>query len=170
MESWSSIAQFQPALTPQDKEVRDHFIEQYFLDFNSRNAIIRLGYNPSYADHMARQFMSDSYVLNGIEQKKRQGVTDEAKDGLKSWITAELMSRAQYNGPGSTETAKISALKVLIDLHGLAPGTGSSKTVTPVERTIEGEFEETEMSLEELQAECEKRGLPTIVFKYEHVS
>lgn len=133
MNEWiDNIIEKQPALTEKDKALRDAFVDQYILDNDPVNAVIRLGYNLSYAKHMAEQFMLDSYVLNLIQSKKLEPVLIDEK--RKSWISNELMSRAQYQGPGASETAKILALRTLMELHGLA---GPSKP-KPVKNAAPG--------------------------------
>lgn len=118
MAEWiDSIVEKQPALTEQDMQRRDVFLEKYFEDYDALNAALKMGYTKSYAEHMAKQFMYDSYVLNAIDQRKRDPIRRDEE--LKVYLTNALIQRAQYQGPGATETAKILALRTLGELHGL---------------------------------------------------
>lgn len=164
MDNWiENIASRQPALTEHDRRLRDDFVEQYFLDHNPIRAVIRLGYNKSYAEHMSQQFMLDSYVLNEIERRKLIPRCKKAQ--LKEWISAELMSRATYEGPGASETAKIAALKVLIDLHEL------SKLDSTTPNSEESLFNELqELSQEEFETLCLEKGLVAPLYDYGDVA
>ena len=156
-----SIASKQPALTNNDMRLRDDFIREYFEDFNEILAVIRLGYNTAYAEHMATQFMTDTYVRINIEKRKREPVNHD-KEKLIAWVSNELMSRAQYDGPGRSESSKIMALKVFIDLHGLAV----TPSIADNSNVIEGEFIVNEsLTKDELVEQCKKRGLPTKIFE-----
>lgn len=151
------IASMQPALTQKDMQVRDNFVEQYFLDFMPIRAVIRLGYNETYAEHMANQFMRDSYVLNQIEHKKRNINEQEQKLRLKAWVTAELMSRAQ--DCLSADGARISALRTLITLHGLHQPIEKSPLTPPDPKLVRDVIPEV-VSRQEFIESCRQKGLP----------
>ena len=164
MENWiETIASRQPALSEQDRALRDDFVKQYFLDNNPVRAVIRLGYNKEYAEHMSKQFMLDSYVLNEIERVKL--IPRGKKAQLKEWVSAELMSRAMYDGPGASEAAKIAALKVFIDLHKL---NEVEVTAVTSQETLFNELEE--LSQEEFDQLCQEKGLITPLYEYGDVT
>lgn len=129
MTDWiSEIASKQPALTEHDRQMRDDFVGQYMLDFDPVDAVIRLGYNESYANHMAKQFMMDTYVLNLIVLRKRQSCTPEANDpaAMQALIKNELVAMVQHKGYGASAAAKLGALRLLAEIEGLV-GSGKNK-------------------------------------------
>ena len=58
-------------LTPEQKrELCDYFIDEYKRDYNSINACLRMGIDPSIAFRQARMFMENTYVLDNLSADK----------------------------------------------------------------------------------------------------
>ena len=160
-QSIQNIAERQPALTENDRRLRGQFVDEYFVDLDPTKAVLRLGYNFQYARHMAEQFMLDSFVLKEISNRKNES---PVQMGSRAWVENELLSRAIYSGPGQSETAKIAALKLYAEMKGYF----NSPPVVSIANTydIEGTCRHvTELTHEQLIAQCKERGLPTRIFE-----
>lgn len=107
-----------PELTFREKALRDKFVAEYLTDYNQVAAAIRIGYPKSYAKEYAARFMEESYVLKKI--REQESTSDEVTaDVMKKRIMAGLVREANYNGPGSSQAARVAALSKLAQMHGM---------------------------------------------------
>lgn len=115
-EPWiNQIISMQPALSEQDKLLRDAFVDKYMESENAIEAVIKLNYTRNYAEHIASQFMMDAYVLNLIEARKKQPPLD--KQTLTNIITADLL---RIGRTSLSDNARVSAYRLVAALHTLA--------------------------------------------------
>lgn len=154
----TEITEKQPKLNAMEKRLRDKFVEQYTLDYNPYKACMRMGYQRNSAEQMADMLMTCGYVLNCIEEIKRQpGLQLER---IKNWVHSELIEAAST----STGSAKVAALGKIMDLHGLVnvPITQTNNNTGPVELA--------ELSEEEFDNLCRQKGISITVPGYDKVT
>ena len=104
-----------------EKEVRDNFIEEYFIDFDVVKAARRLGYEGQFAVKFGYQFIDESYVARTIAKKEKEQSLipeDEEKETIRK-IRSSLLKEAQFNGEGASHAARISALSKLATIYGM---------------------------------------------------
>lgn len=106
-------------LTFREKQVRDHFVNEYMTDYNAKTAAIRVGYGNSIAGEMSLRFMQCPYVQRQI--KNKETANEEVDDAAiaRKRIIAGLTREANYNGPGSSPSARVAALSKLSAIYGL---------------------------------------------------
>lgn len=132
---WSNGAtnEVMTALTLQEKELRDMFVVEFLKDHDYRNAAIRIGFLPKYADQYAAEFAVDPYVKRRIEYEMTRPLTDEeASEHKRAMIRrteALLLKQAGYAGPGASHGARVSALSKLASIYGMDAPTKVEQTV-----------------------------------------
>ncbi len=124
--------QVTPDMTGQERELRDLFVREYLVDFDSKAAAIRCGFVESYAEQYAVQFMGETYVRKRITELSHS--TEEKDDAEKEAATRQriltsLFREANYRGPGSSHGARIAALSKLASLHGMDVPTKVEQTI-----------------------------------------
>lgn len=108
-------------LSPEEKNVRDVFVRQYLYDYDSRAAVVRVGFSANYAEYYAEKFMSEPYVLRRIlDQEQRQSHIEVTKKA-KALVIRRLHEQANYKGPGASHAARITALSKLAQLYDMEP-------------------------------------------------
>lgn len=126
------LLEHEDALSPREKELRDRFVEQYFVDNDALAASIRIGYPKHIAHVYAQQFMGEPYVRRKIAErevaKAPDPKTEEAE--TKRLIRSRLLAEANYNGPGSSHSARVAALTKLMSLYGMDAPTKTQTEVT----------------------------------------
>ena len=138
-------SEFATALSENERDLRDRFVEQYLEDYNATLALIRCGYAKQYASDYSSRFMMEPYTQNRIAQRmKETGLTsDEEKN--KSFIIKRLVGI--INDQSNPASARVSALTQLSKVQGVeAP----IKTQTDVNLKATG-MDLSHLSLAELE-------------------
>lgn len=107
-------------MTPREKALRDLFVEQYLIDFNSTLAAQRCGFERDFAIEYGRKFLSEPYVQQALMFARfadRDPAQFEAYN--KKRIMQGLLAEAHYKGPGSSHAARVAALGKLSAIHGM---------------------------------------------------
>jgi hypothetical protein len=105
----------EPTLTQAEKDLRDHFVSEYTLDLNAKDACMRMGYNSQASDMMVKVFMQDEYV--------KQRIADETSDPVKQhkrmteWCRRQLVDIV--HDKQNNASARVSAIKVFADMYGI---------------------------------------------------
>jgi len=110
---WSSADEAEPELTPREKALRDAFVKEYLTDYHPVRAAIRLGFKAGIAETYADKFMRESYVLKQISS------TEQSNGNIDGIIKNSLIKEANYFGPGSSASARVSALAQLAKNEGI---------------------------------------------------
>lgn len=107
--------------TAEEKALRDLFIVEYLVDFDQIKAAQRCGFNFQFAVEYGRKFMEEPYVLQRINQLQRLQPRDEEEvlKYNKRRIQERLLEEAHNTGPGSSQAARVAALKALADMYGM---------------------------------------------------
>lgn len=106
-----------PILTANEQELRRRFVHEYMKDFSPYDAAVRLGYAGSFAEQYARQFLSETFTLQLIdEQKQRLGLCDEQAEH-KRRIVAGLYKEASC--PFNSGAARVGAYSQLSRIFGI---------------------------------------------------
>lgn len=123
---WSET-ELQGELDGRERQVRDQFVVQYLIDYNSVAACIRLGFKEPYARMWGPKLMAESYVQRKLQEaiNERKKEMDENPESEQSRIIEGLRREANYFGPGSSQAARVAALAHLAKLNNLGVGTGN---------------------------------------------
>lgn len=120
-------------LSDHDRELRDLFVIEYLKDHDYKNAAIRVGFLPAFADQYAAEFATDPYVKKKIDFEMTRELSPEEeaeqKRMMKRRIDAQLMRQAMYKGPGASHGARVSALAKLASIYGMDAPTKVEQTV-----------------------------------------
>lgn len=116
-------------LTHREKALRDHFVNEYLVDYDQKSAAIRVGYGSSYANEMAVRLMQCPYVLQQIALKESTTEEEDAK-AMKRRIITGLIREANYKGPGCSPSARVAALSKLAAIQGMDAPTRSKVEMT----------------------------------------
>lgn len=107
--------------SPEEKALRDLFVTEFLVDFDQIKAAQRCGFNWQFAVEYARKFMAEPYVQQRISQL--QSLMPRNEEELlkynKRRIQERLLFEAHYQGPGSSQAARVAALKALSDMYGM---------------------------------------------------
>lgn len=121
--------QSERSYTWREKALRDLFVKEYLVDYDSVGAAMRVGYNRGIAKEYAVRLMDEPYVMREIA--KYEGTpAEESEDVLKKRIMAGLIREANYRGPGSSQAARVAALGKLAQLNGMEPATRTKTELT----------------------------------------
>jgi hypothetical protein len=118
LDSWTLQA-MSPELSEQERKFRDEFVREFLIDYNPFEAALRLGFSKEYATEYAAKFMNEPYVQKRIKEMELEGGIEEDADRNKRKVMAALFREANYKGPGSSHSARVSALSKLSTIFGM---------------------------------------------------
>ena len=108
----------QNSLTPDERALRDAFVDQFFFDFKPYEACVRMGMEVSPAAAYAVEFMSDTYVLQKIRERMEKGnVTEESEVEKDKRLVIHVLRETMMNG---THSAKVNAARQLSEMRGFS--------------------------------------------------
>lgn len=107
--------------TADERALRDLFCIEFLVDFDQIKAAQRCGFNLQFAIEYARKFMEEPYVIQRINQLQRLQPRDEEEmlKYNKRRVVEQMLREAHYDGPGSSQAARVAALKALADMWGM---------------------------------------------------
>lgn len=139
-------------LTKFEKKIRDKFVDEFFKDENYLNAAIRVGYSGFRSTEFAHRFERDTYVQKKIQEVRatKPDIEDEKRTPRQREIIKGLRNEAFNNGPGSTHSARVTALAKLATIENMDAPT---KIETKVEHSgnVNVDFDYSKLSKEELK-------------------
>lgn len=113
--------QMEPALNEREKALRDQFVKEFYFDRNPLAAARRLGFMEGFAEDYSVKFMKESYVRKKMKEYE-ENLLDDSPDHLEEkrrMVEQKLLAEANYHGPGSSHSARVSALTKLCALYGM---------------------------------------------------
>jgi hypothetical protein len=116
-------------LTHREKSVRDHFVNEYLVDYDQTSAAVRVGYGSSYAREIATRFMQCPYVLQQIALRESTN-EEESAEAMRKRVITGLIREANYKGPGCSPSARVAALSKLAAIQGMDAPTRSKTEIT----------------------------------------
>lgn len=118
------------SLTVEQVALRQAFVEQYFIDYNAYNAVLRCGLVGDQAFEYAKKFMQEPFVLNLIAKnsvlKETLNIQKDV-DFQKQQVISGLLKEAFNTGAGSTHAARVQALGKLASILGMDAKSGSDE-------------------------------------------
>ena len=125
--TWAAM---EPALNEHERKLRDHFVNEYLVDYNEVRAAQRCGFQISFAKDYAIKFMQESYVQKRIKEVEQQQPVEDKRleEYNKKRITAILMKEAM--DPNSTGSARVAAAGKLAVIYGMDAPTKIEATNT----------------------------------------
>lgn len=114
-------AQMEPELTGPEKELRIRFVDEFMYDRNSYAAAMRVGFGAAFANDFSKKFMQESFVRKLIREREEQLISNDPGqlDIKRKMIEQCLLQEANYRGPGSSHSARVTALTNLAKLYGM---------------------------------------------------
>lgn len=107
-------------MSPREKALRDLFVSEYLIDYDQVKAAQRCGFALQFAIEYGRKFMEEPYVQRRINEVRFKKIDErELEDYDKARIRTALMAEAHNRGPGSSHSARVSALSKLAALYGM---------------------------------------------------
>jgi hypothetical protein len=116
-------------LSPSERSLRDRFVKEYLVDYNSTAAACRVGYRKSIAAEFGVRFMQEPYTLQQIRLAECEPL-DSSPEAAKQRVMTGLIREANYRGPGSSQAARIAALSKLASIYGMDAPTRSQQEIT----------------------------------------
>lgn len=122
----------QAPLSENEKRLRERFVEQYMQDFNVRGAAMRMGFVETVALDFGMKLLNDPYSQQLISLAQSAEPVDEKTEEseTKRKIRALLLKEANYHGPGSSHSARVSALAKLSAFYGMDAPVKSKIDIT----------------------------------------
>jgi hypothetical protein len=114
---WDPLV-MQQELTPVEKQLRDNFVTEYLKDYDAWKAAVRIGYLRTVAHEYASFLMQEPYVQREIARRQAEHAPNQKENEkherhmVKQW----LIEQARYQGPGSSHSARVSALAKLCNI------------------------------------------------------
>lgn len=106
------------SLTFRERALRDRFVQEYFVDYDEKQAAIRIGYSKQIADEYAVRLMQCPYVAQQMRKHEVEDAVD-SDEKMNKRIINGLIREAHYKGPGSSPSARVAALAKLASIQGL---------------------------------------------------
>lgn len=100
-------------------DLRDRFVAQYVIDYDSIEATKRLGYPGDFARDIAAKFMNCPYVALKVQKYEDEQELEGNLDQEQRRLVAQLRKEAAYYGPGSSHAARVAALGKLASIRKL---------------------------------------------------
>lgn len=118
-------------LDARQRSLRDLFVAEYLIDFNSVAAAQRCGFSRSNAIEYSQRFLQESYVQKKIKNMELTPVDEDREiEFNRQRVKQQLMREAYYHGPGSSHAARVAALAKLMSIYGMeAPKQVNTKNV-----------------------------------------
>lgn len=101
------------SLTPK----QERFVEQYIVDLNATQAAIRAGYSPHTARQQGDRLLTNVDVSAAVAAK--QAKRSEATGITAAWALERLKREAEFDGEGSSHSARVSALGLAMKHLGM---------------------------------------------------
>lgn len=120
---------------PAEIEVRQRFVAEYVIDHDGRLAALRIGFNANFAVDYAKKFLSEPYVQQLI--KAHLYAVENDPEFNKKRVMAALFKEANNHGPGSSHSARVSALAKLTSVLGMDAPAKSESKVTNTHQTVQ---------------------------------
>lgn len=104
-----------------ERALRLRFVSEYLVDFDQTAACLRLGFYRDQAIEYAKKLMEEPYVAREISRAMTRdyGNSSDEQAYNKARIQSQLFREANYKGPGSSQAARVAALKQLAVMHGM---------------------------------------------------
>ena len=104
----------EPALSENERAVRDLFVAEYLKDYDAFQACIRIGFQAVFATEYARKFMLEPYVQCRIANSRRAAPTDEEQRAKElRELAVSVLVQASQNGPYASRVAAVRELKAM---------------------------------------------------------
>jgi len=115
----------QQEMPASEKTLRDNFVTEYLKDHDAWAAAVRVGYLHNVAHEYASFLMQEPYVQREIYRRQAELASNpkESEKHERHMIKQWLIEQARYKGPGSSHSARVSALAKLcniLDMDGTA--------------------------------------------------
>lgn len=110
----------QQALSPLEKDLRERFVVEYVKDYDPVAACVRIGFMKGVAVRYGHQFLDEPFVQQLLDKHERQQTDPKV---VERNIRALAWKEANSRGEGTSQSARIAALSLLADLHGLKAPT-----------------------------------------------
>lgn len=107
----------QKVLSPDERAVRDSFVDEYFFDFDPFAACLRIGLTAEAAQQCVPTFMAEGYVQNKIKEKMHsRSINSETEKENDRALIINTLRQASQKGPF---VSRVSAAKALAEMRGL---------------------------------------------------
>lgn len=127
--------------------LRNKYVDEYLKDYDAVASALRCGFCHELAREYANNFMTDNYVqwrISKLTYDNNNSPEEDDLDTTERQVFEALKREAFYTGPGSSQNARVSALKVLSDkvekmkaLKGNGNKVNSGVMVVPAEVSAE---------------------------------
>lgn len=108
------------ALDERQKALRDLFVGEYLIDFNSVAAAQRCGFSRINAIEYSQKFLQEPYVQQKIKNMELTPVDEDREiEFNRQRVKQQLMREAYYHGPGSSHAARVAALGKLMSIYSM---------------------------------------------------
>lgn len=113
-------------LTDREKALRNLFVSEYLKDYDKIAAAQRCGFELALAQEWANKLWAEPYVQIRISALRTSADVNQVElaDYNRRRIREGLTKEAFYYGPGSSHSARVSALKALAELEGYGKSDG----------------------------------------------
>jgi hypothetical protein len=104
-------------LSPEQKQLREQFVERYVIDYDPIRACKEMGYHRDWCLNVSEQFMNCPYVARRIREYEDNQDADESVETRR--LFAALRREASFQGRGASHAARVAALSKLASLRGM---------------------------------------------------
>lgn len=121
---WTRSIEFEADLTADEISIRDAVVAEYLFDYNWVNACKRVGMNAAMAFDYAKRFQDDGYCQKKLKELQKSKAASSAQtrkqeiEEERQRIIEGLRFESTYNGPNSSQSARVAAYKQLCAIYG----------------------------------------------------
>lgn len=130
--------------TRTELDLRNRFIGEYIRDFSIYASSVRMGYMGDDAVAFGKAMLDEPYVRREVAKyqetrfvpevsKPAEPVnqyTKQTEEQERQQIISMLFKEANYNGPGSTQASRVSALGRLADIYRIGKDADKGSTTS----------------------------------------
>jgi len=114
--------QLEPALTAQERLLRDHFVCEYLKDFDAFKATLRLGFQPTYAQQWSQTLFQDGYVQRKIAHMTRVPEDSPEQQAADKALVEVTLRMVMQRG---SDSARVAAVREFNAMRGWSKPEGS---------------------------------------------
>lgn len=124
--TWAAMA---PELDPQEKALRDRFVEEFLVDGNAYLAALRVGFQAGFAKDYSAKFFNEPYVQQRLEHlKQNPGEAKQVEKYDKNLVMATL--RTVATNQFEKGAARVAAAAKLAAIYGMDKPVEKKTTIT----------------------------------------
>lgn len=117
-------------MDPQEKRLRDMFVDEYLKDYDSYRACLRVGFQSNFAVEYSKKFLAEPYVQRRLADLQRTpSISPEIQEQQDKALVLSVLRQAAQNGLYATRVAAASKLASIYGMDKLKAESSDSDLI-----------------------------------------